>query len=574
MKRTSRVLAILLALAMLLSVTAFAAWNGYGGSDNHNSVVESAPTSTNPTMGMLSLPHTGSGWDGIDNVPVMQTVGDKTYAYVLYDGYNDGAQVAKVDVTTGTPTLVWNKQIGGKSGFQLSTPYLDEANDTLYIGAAGASTNSGVSLSGSLSSGLVDGSYVIQKSFENLTLADKTNRVAVAVYLGRSQSATNLPTATGTAVITLGGKTVNLTLDPTSTTADYNVYAEETTLPNGYKIYDFYYYINENVVAVNTQGVSLDITVTLDQSFEINDVSMFGNAGAIVKLSGISSPLAAGVTRTDILSSVSGQINTPLVKQGKYLYFGTWNGNNAMNYYQVDLTDNSYKTFQGANGFYWAGAVVYGVTDANPEGTYVFFGSDNGILYGRSVSAFDTTGTSVTLSNAGNIRSTIMLDGNNLYFTSQGVQGTSTGSLWCYRFVPSANRLVKSWQCELGGTSTSTPTKVGNRIYVGVYTGFNKGGVLCVNASTRSITPVVPIENANNKPVQCSIVVKGDGINTDYLYFNTNSNVGRGYCYSFDGTTATPIWETASDTYALGGMACDNGIIVFGNDYDNLYVVK
>ena len=28
------------------------------------------------------------------------------------------------------------------------------------------------------------------------------------------------------------------------------------------------------------------------------------------------------------------------------------------------------------------------------------------------------------------------------------------------------------------------------------------------------------------------------------------------------------------DTYALGGMACDNGIIVFGNDYDHLYVVK
>ena len=40
MKRTSRVLAILLALAMLLSVTAFATWNVYGGNDNHNAKVD------------------------------------------------------------------------------------------------------------------------------------------------------------------------------------------------------------------------------------------------------------------------------------------------------------------------------------------------------------------------------------------------------------------------------------------------------------------------------------------------------------------------------------------------------
>ena len=48
MKRTSRVLAILLALAMLLSVTAFAAdkttvWPVYGSNANHNSVVDGAP---------------------------------------------------------------------------------------------------------------------------------------------------------------------------------------------------------------------------------------------------------------------------------------------------------------------------------------------------------------------------------------------------------------------------------------------------------------------------------------------------------------------------------------------------
>ena len=74
-------------------------------------------------------------------------------------------------------------------------------------------------------------------------------------------------------------------------------------------------------------------------------------------------------------------------------------------------------------------------------------------------------------------------------------------------------------------------------------------------------------------PVQSSIVVMGDGTGTDYLYFNTNAQKGVGYCYSFDGTTGSKVWGTTGDTYALGGMAIDNGYAVFGNDYNHLYVV-
>ena len=48
---------------------------------------------------------------------------------------------------------------------------------------------------------------------------------------------------------------------------------------------------------------------------------------------------------------------------------------------------------------------------------------------------------------------------------------------------------------------------------------------------------------------------------------------GAGYCYSFDGTTGSQVWGTTGDTYALGGMAIDNGYAVFGNDYNHLYVV-
>lgn len=102
MKRTSRVLAILLTLAMLLSVTAFAvaneSWPMYGGDLNHTSIVSDAPTSITKEVKVALTG--GSGWDGIDNVPVMQTVGGKTYAYVLFDGRGtNGAQVIKYNCT-------------------------------------------------------------------------------------------------------------------------------------------------------------------------------------------------------------------------------------------------------------------------------------------------------------------------------------------------------------------------------------------------------------------------------------------------------------------------------------------
>ena len=34
------------------------------------------------------------------------------------------------------------------------------------------------------------------------------------------------------------------------------------------------------------------------------------------------------------------------------------------------------------------------------------------------------------------------------------------------------------------------------------------------------------------------------------------------------------MWTTTSGTYALGGMAIDNGYAVFGNEVDKVFIVK
>lgn len=579
MKRTSRVLAILLALAMLLSVTAFAAWDVYGGNANHNSVVTSAPTTATTTAlnSYIDLSNGGRGWDGVDNVPVMETVNGTTYAYVLYDGYSSyGGQLAKINCSAATPYVVWRKQVSAAAGFQLSTPYLDTTNRAIYIGASNASVYNNVAISSPVALNAGTAGTV---TIGGLSLLTAANRVSVPVYVGHTSVADRgTLTTEGTATIQLGGGTaVNLTLSTTqaSSGTTYKIYEQATYDADGeVNGYDYYYYINHSVTASSTENATLSISVTLNGTGSITSVSMFANKGAVTKVTGIDSTDASGVTLTSVVSSVNGQINTPITRYGNYIYFGTWSGNNAMQYYQVKVSDSSFttKTMTGNAGFYWAGAANIG--------DYIYFGGDSGYLYYQDVASFGSDVTAVALTDkaddAGNVRSTIMTDGTYLYFTSQG------GYLWCYKPNSTTGKPVFQWSAALGGTSTSAPTKVGDRIYVGVYSGFNKGGVLCIDASTHEVSNVIAVTDKNNFPVQCSIVVKGDGTGTDYLFFNTNSgssttenaNYGCGYCYSYDGTTATQQWASRSDTYALGGMACDDGIIVFGNDYDHLYVVK
>ena len=230
-------------------------------------------------------------------------------------------------------------------------------------------------------------------------------------------------------------------------------------------------------------------------------------------------------------------------------------------------------------GFYWAGAAVIG--------KQVFFGGDNGVLYWTTTNKFENSFDSISLAETGNVttpgnvRSSIMVDGDYFYFTSQGKY------LWCFK-ANAGSAPTYQWHTSLNAVSTSTPTKVGNKIYVGYYNGFNKGGVTEVTESrTASASSYVSKcdlidgtgSTANNMPVQSSLVVlpNADSSAAAYVYFSSNSNVGAGYCYAVNGTTATKVWDTSAaggGTYALGGMASDGGYMVFGNDYNYLYIVK
>ena len=607
MKRTGSVLAILLALAMLLSVTAFAAtttstWYGYGGdTTTHNAAVTSAPTSTSPTITRIDLMNAGSGWDGIDNVPVMRTIDGVTYAYVFYDGHAAGGRLAKINCNDGV--LVWDKQMTGASGFQLSSPLLvpgnsDGTGDTIYLAASYAETYSDASFTGS--DAIAAGDTGLTKTFNISNITTSSNRVAAGIYLGETTVA-NRGTigVTGTAQITCGSANVTLNLITSGTNSGTNVVMYEQPVYTGTEItsYKYYYYVNYNInVGSGNVGTAQTLTLTIKLTGgdgTLQYVDTYAQVAALQKVTGIETndAGAAGVEHPSIVSGITGQINTPITTDGTYLYFGTWSGNSAQPYYQVKISDSSYKTFTPAsNGFYWAGAAVVG--------DYVYFGSDGGKLYWRSVSDFAATGGTVDLpavnSNAaGNVRSSIMVDGTKIYFTTQNPTATDTksnfGNFYC--FDVSSGTPSFAWGANIkagttSGTCTSTPViaESGN-IYVGFYSGFTAGGLMKITAPTSGTVGTASLITVSGEaftqpvqctPVVCTVVDEETEANVDYFYFNTNSNGGAGYCFSVpsDGTDATQVWATTGDTYALGGMAITNGYAVFGNDYNHLYVVK
>lgn len=595
MKRTGRVLAILLALAMLLSVSAFAAWNGIGGAwDTHNGKVTTAPTDAAPTVAKIAMKNSGSGWDGIDNVPVMHTVGTTTYAYVLYDGHAAGARLAKIncneaidnyssdDLYNNADVVLWDVPVSTKSGFQLSTPLLVEGNDaasetddTLYIGLT--TTTALVEKDASDSIWTVSGDCTVDGSKLKISSTGTYTMSTSGITMLKNNSHR---AATGISIPAGAEMTI---------TAKVNGTVALTKTFNSDDVIDDHFYLNDVLTSAGESAVVAGSTNTLSFTFEVTALSgdayieygsLFQTAASVMGFENLTSAPVISSTTSIATPTYSvnlndgGQLNTPITTDGTYLYFGTWQGNKS--YYQWKPSTGEVAQTTG-NGFYWAGAAVIG--------NQVYFGSDSGVLHWRTISSFATSGGTFALtakaSDAGNVRSSIMVDGDYFYFTSQGKY------LWCFK-ANASGAPTYQWHTSLNAVSTSTPTKVGNKIYVGYYNGFNKGGVTEVTESrTASASSYVSkcdlidgtVSPANNMPVQSSLVVlpNADSSAAAYVYFSSNSNVGAGYCYEVDGTTATEVWNTSEaggGTYALGGMASDGGYMVFGNDHNYLYIVK
>ena len=302
------------------------------------------------------------------------------------------------------------------------------------------------------------------------------------------------------------------------------------------------------------------------------------------RLYSISGALTSTPTKSSVLASGDGQINTHINAIGNYLFFGGYGGEHA--YYQYGPINGtaSLKKFipSTQEDFYYAGA-----SKVNEDSTsYVVFGSESGKIYVRPVGATFGTATGSTINLAasqpdcGPIRSSISVVGSTWYLTSKG--SGSNGYLW--RITDGTTSSPTLVSLALSNNSTSTPVVSSNNyVYFGCYSGFTSGNVYAVPTSFTGST--TPISIYSGDPVQCSPIVYSS-VTEDYVYFTTNSATGAGYCYKWDTDDAsapkTKVWEregtgTGYEKAALQGFAAsDSGTsayLVYGDDGNHLYII-
>ena len=570
-KMSKRVLTLVLAIVLTfaLGVSAFATWSSYQGRNSNNGTTSSAPTSSSPTKSVINLSTNGYAYSGVDTTPVIQG----NNAYVLYNGgvpsgSAGGARLISRNVSTDATN--WDIQLDAdaNNAQQLSTPYYDSSNNILYAG---------VTLDSNLLAGktLSDWNVSPASALSSGTLTIPANTTVTLTYTGLDFPGDYNQAYFMTGIIPTGDLNGTVTLDDGLETYSYGTsYA--------YAGYEFGLYNNSgSTIPAGTY----DVTITLNsnaQETTNGPITCTASSWRLYKITNLTS----NPPTVTLVTSGAGQINTHINAGSSYLYFGIYEGDRC--YWQVNPSNGSKIAFKptGGEDFYWAGAAR--VED------YMVFGSESGKVYKRPIGATfgSAAGTVIDLTNyvseAGAVRSSICYDGSNLYLT------TRNGYLWKLDVALTTASVITIVDSTYVQYSTSTPVVSANGyIYVGGYntvydpntwTTTYKGAIKAVPVSTFDVDDMKTAWYSGSEAVQSSVVVfstsnPSTGIPVDYLYFTTNGATGKGYCASYvpSATSSSPVWDTSSEGtgYTLQGVAVsDNGTVVFGNDDNELYIVK
>jgi hypothetical protein len=553
-KVVSLLLGSVLVLTMF-SAAAFAAWPSFqNDSTNNGSIPISGPSPplAQPYVTTVNLSADRAQMAGVDAESVIAN----GVVYTVYNGgattSAGGARVQATNINNGA--LIWSTELfiwgppdaPANNVSQLSTPYLDEENDTLYaaksyttdllgsVSFANWTPSGAVTISGGVAtftgSGRIDGT---------VTLSDWTNLADVV---------SNIAGSSGNYEITISNETIG------------TVVLSSGTVPSQYGSFAQY---KGNEIEAGEYTLSIVVNENTS-NVTVSSINMNSYYWALYTLTDLATGSPMSLTR---IANGHGQANTPISYDSSYVYWGIWGGDRS--YYQYHKLNGTLKTFSANDDFYGAGAY------SDPSTGMVFMGCDSAKIYVLPANNFTAPVATLDLTrlepNAGSVRSSIAFDSGNLYFTSQGLG--AYGYLWRIE-----NLGGNFFALELPGASTSTPViSSHDNIYVGYYApGIfpGQGGVVTVPTTfigTETLTPVY-----TGDPVQASPIVFPAGSN-DYIYFTTNSASGAGYCYRFFGTAALPVWTaggSGSNNYALQGFASDGGKLVYGDDSNTLYIMS
>jgi hypothetical protein len=528
----------------------------------------------------VTLPNNGA-WTGVDAT----SVANNNVAYTVYNGgvpgANGGAQIAVTNLTSATvtghaellDTTNFPADVSANNYSQLSTPYLTD-KDALYA----LKTYSTTFFSESNFAGWsTDGVASIDANGNATFPAGQTSYISY----------------TGNDIITSDVHTINIqtNLNPgSSTTSTYGIelYSGsiliQTLVPSGTAFSGTYgTYYTYNGAEISSASYTIRITVTAGTTAATaNTISLGRYDWVLYRVTNLNAatPTVTALTATNspYVGPVAyeGQANTPIsYDSADNIYWGIWGGERS--YYQYNTTSGELNVFTpktpvGGDDFYWAGAAFVPINNAD----YMVFGSDSGTVYVQPVASFAVQNNSFAVPQTSQIRSSIVSSGNYVYLTSAiTTVSPSLGFLWQIDTNTLTSLSPTIVGAKLTYASTSTPVISNNGyIYVGTYNGYTSGTVDAYDLALN------PVNIYTGDPVQSSpIVWSNTTTEVDYIYFTTNSNpttyVGSGYCYAFNGASATgPVWAPAAATNAtLQGMAyADSGNVVWGDDSNNLYI--
>ena len=255
----------------------------------------------------------------------------------------------------------------------------------------------------------------------------------------------------------------------------------------------------------------------------------------------------------------SGQMNTPVVYDDHKIYFGDSGGNNAYYCYSDDGTEIWQRTSTSGSGYYWAGAATIG--------DYLVYGDDAGHLTsvykasGNTVEEMDVSAEFGVTANE--IRSSICYveDLDRIYFTSKG------GYIYALGMNDDGTFDTIDKHHEEVGYSTSTPAVHNNKVYVGAG-GVSGGGngLSCLDADLTNVDWhfAAAAGAVQSSPAITTAYDDGDG--EVYIYFTTNTNVGKVYCVNESGVEQWSWGESGKTSYTLCGVAISDGWIFYGTD--------
>lgn len=225
--------------------------------------------------------------------------------------------------------------------------------------------------------------------------------------------------------------------------------------------------------------------------------------------------------------SVGGQAISPIYYNDGYIYTGFWSSGwsetDSGNFVCIDVKDedptktdeakSAKWTYTNVGGFYWAGAYA---TDK-----FIVVGSENGTDDNSpsKVRTFDKeTGKVIDSKEAvGDIRSSVSYDKDTdaYYFTTKG------GYLYKAE-INADGKFTKLDSIALGGASTSTPTILNGRAYVGYGAFGQNSGIAVIDLDSFEIAYKA---KTKGYPQTSGLgVVNKDGYN--YVYFTENASAG------------------------------------------------